>query len=219
MFRKYAKEIFVLLFVLALFLFASYFSHVYNDVLIKSLGDYGAASMAIYIVGATITTVIAPLSFLPALPIAVTLWGSTLAALLSIIAWSLGAAIAFLLARRYGQPLVRHFVGEQRMKYLSGFLPSHRIFLAVMLLRIVFPVDFLSYALGLFNVIRFWPYMAATVIGITPFAFIFANLASIPVLLQVGVFLGGLIVIALMFPSMKRRYKRMFLQEKEEAEI
>jgi len=38
------------------------------------------------------------------------------------------------------------------------------------LLRMVLPVDILSYALGLFSNISFIRYMLATIIGVTPFS-------------------------------------------------
>ena len=47
-------------------------------------------------------------------------------------------------------------------------------FMSVVLLRMVLPVDVLSYALGFFSDISLWRYTTATIIGIAPFAFIFA---------------------------------------------
>lgn len=212
MFREYKTEVAIVVLVLALFVAAGYFSQMYATILVELLEDHTVLGMFIYVAGATVATVIAPLSFLPILPIAVSLWGSLTAAVLSIIAWTLGAAAAFLLAKRYGRPLVRHLVGERKMAYISGLLPTRFLFLAVVFLRMALPVDLLSYALGLFGVMRFWPYILATVIGITPFALIFAYLADINVALQIAALLIGVIFIALSYPYMKRRYKTMFLQ-------
>ena len=214
-FRKYRREIFAVVIIIVLFVIAGYFAQVYLASLTDLLGEYGALGMLIYVLGATIATIIAPLSFLPILPVAVALWGSFTAAVLSIGAWSVGAAVAFLLARRYGRPLVRHFVGEQRMNYISEFLPQKRLFIAVVFLRIAVPVDLLSYILGLFAVMRFWPYMAATIIGITPFAFAFSYLADFNVWYQIGAFVIGALVVAISFPYMKKRYMRMFIEDNQ----
>ena len=215
LFRNYTKELFATLLLLALFLLASYFSQSYSVVLTGLLGDYGTVGMLVYVVGATLATVIAPLSFLPALPIAVTLWGSFIAALLSIIAWTLGAAIAYIIARRFGRPLVEHLVGKSRLEYFSRFLPTRYLFLAVVFLRMALPVDLLSYVLGLFNIMRFWPYVGATIIGITPFAFVFAYLADVPILFQFGALIAGAFIVVFSFPHMKRHYKQIFLQEEK----
>ena len=153
--NEYKREAFVVLFILAFFVLASYFSQAYTDTLTHQLGKQGVFGMAIYVLGAMIATVIAPMSFLPILPIAVTIWGSFMAAVLSIIAWTLGAAIAFIIARRYGRPLVENMVGKRKMNYMEGFLPKRYLFLAVVFLRIALPVDLLSYALGLFGVMTF----------------------------------------------------------------
>jgi uncharacterized membrane protein YdjX (TVP38/TMEM64 family) len=216
MMRAHMKELVVTFLLFSLFVVVGYFSQEYNDRLVELFGAYGMRGMLAYIAGAAVTTVIAPLSFLPAMPVAVALWGSFTAAVLSIFAWSLGAAIAFLLARRYGRPLVRHLAGEKRMDYFSSFLPKQYLFLAVVFLRMALPVDLLSYALGLFGVIRFWPYMLATIIGITPFAFAFAYLAGENVYFQIGALLLGVFFIALGFPYMRRRYRQLFIEGEEQ---
>lgn len=137
------------------------------------------------------------------------LWGSVVTALLSIIAWSLGAAIAFLLARRFGQPLVRHFVGTEKVERAKQFLPRRHLFVAVVLLRMVMPVDLLSYALGLLGVMRFWPYMVATVIGITPFAFIFSFAADMQIGYQIGALVVAAVFLLVSFPYLRRRYRQV----------
>lgn len=214
-FKKYKREIFAAFIIIVLFVVAGYFSQIYLGTLTDLLGEYGALGMLVYVLGATIATIIAPLSFLPILPVAVALWGSFTAAVLSIGAWSVGAAVAFLLARRYGKPLVGHFVGEQKMNYISGILPKKQLFIAVVFLRMAVPVDLLSYALGLFAVMRFPPYMLATVIGITPFAFVFSYLADFNIWYQIGALAVGVAVIAISFPYMKKRYVQMFMGDKK----
>lgn len=208
--QKYKVEIVAVSILLILFLAAGYFSQTYLDQLTRLFEGNIISGMIAYVVGATITTVIAPLSFLPVLPVAVSLWGSFVAAILSIVAWSLGSAIAFLLARRYGRPLVQHFVGEQKMQRFARFIPQKRLFIAVIFLRIVLPVDLLSYALGLLGVMRFWSYMVATVIGLIPFAFGFSYLADLDIRYQIGSLVIGILAVVISFPYLKRQYKKTF---------
>ncbi len=166
--------------------------------------------MALYVVGATIATIVPTMVFLPLLPLAVTLWGSFLAAVLSITAWTLGAIVAFVLARRYGHPLARHFVGKEKMAKIAKLFPEHHLFLGVVLLRVVLPVDLVSYALGVLNLMRFWPYVAATFIGITPFAFAFSYLADAPARAQAAALIAGALILALLAPYLNRRYHKVF---------
>lgn len=208
--QEFKTEITVVFLLLLLFLVSSYFSQVYLEELAQLLKGNMFSGALVYVVGGTLTTVIAPLSFFPLLPVVVSLWGSFVAALLSIIAWSLGSAIAFLLARRYGRPLVRQLVGEKKMDYVAEFFPQKHIFLAVVFLRIALPVDLLSYVLGLVGVIRFWPYMAATVIGLIPFAFSFAYLASLNTMWQIAALIVGVLIIVVSFPYLRKQYKKRF---------
>ena len=210
LFQKHRGEVVAVGIFVLLFLMAGYFTQVYQETFIGLLEGRTGIAMLVYVLGATVATIIAPLSFLPILPVAVVLWGSLVAAFLSIVAWSLGAAVAFLLARRYGRPLVSHFVGERKMALIAHIAPRRYLFVAVVLLRMALPVDLLSYTLGLLGVMRFWPYMLATVIGITPFALVFSYLAELDTALQFMALLGGVLCIAVSYPHMKRRYRELF---------
>lgn len=210
--RTYIKEISVITFIVVLFLTASYLSQLYVTELTELFGRYGTLGMAIYVAVATLATIIAPVSFLPLLPVAVALWGSLATALLSILAWTIGAGVAFLLARRFGKPLVTYFVGEKNMIIFSKLVPQNYMFLAVVFLRMFLPVDLLSYALGLFGVIQFWPYLFATIIGVAPFAFVFSYIVHIPILYQ-GILFGiGILSFFISLPYIKKRYEKVFLE-------
>lgn len=144
------------------------------------LSRAGAAGPLIYVALNILAVVAAPLSTLPLVPVATAVWGPTHAALLCIAGWSAGGALAFLLARRFGLPLVARLAGPDRMRAMQDRMPAHNLFLGVLLLRMVVPVDVLSYAVGLLTPMRFAPYLAATVLGVTPFAFVFAYAATVP---------------------------------------
>ena len=208
--KLYTAEIVAIIFLLVLFVVAGYYSSVYEGFLIRSIGQYGILGMALYVVGALIAEIIPSIVFLPLVPVAVTLWGSFLAAILSIIAWTLGSAIIFLLVRRYGHPLVARLLGEGKLKAVVKMLPTHHIFLGVVLMRVALPVDLVSYALGLFNIMSFKAYLAATFIGIVPFAFAFSYFSDTDILFQISAFAAGIILLVLIVPPLVRRYKRYF---------
>jgi len=125
-----------------------------------------------------LATVIAPVTATPIIPIATTILPPMLVAVLSIIGWGMGAVIAFIVARRYGKPILARFVSLEELEKYEKKIPERLGFLTLILLRMVVPVDVLSYAIGLVSSMRFWPYTAATFIGITPFSFIFAYSGS-----------------------------------------
>ncbi|MBI5913417.1 TVP38/TMEM64 family protein [Candidatus Azambacteria bacterium] len=131
-----------------------------------------------YIVLGIVATVVAPLSSLPFLPIVSLLYGWFWAAIFSIISWGIGSFIAFWLARKYGKNIVRRFVSLERVEKIEARIPKEHFFWTVVLLRIIIPVDALSYALGLFSTITTREYMLATIVGITPFAFVWAYFGS-----------------------------------------
>lgn len=217
--RNFKKELLVALLMAVLFLLASYFSQEYVSEIMDLFGTLGNFGMFLYVLVAMFATVVAPVSGLPLLPVAVALWGSFITALLSAFAWSLGAGIAFLLARRFGKPLVMLFVEKKKLEIFSKLIPEKYMFLAIVVLRISLPVDVLSYALGLFGVVPFRTYMLATVIGIVPFAFIFSYMVTISIWYQfVLIFLGTTIVV-LSLPYIKRRYETVFLETRTTEKV
>jgi uncharacterized membrane protein YdjX (TVP38/TMEM64 family) len=188
------KELLVVAMVAILFIAAAYASRAYEEVIRDMVGLGGVSGAFLYILVTIIGTVIAPVSTLPLLPIATTLWGFVVAALLSILGWTLGAMIAFALARGYGRSFVEKLIDVKKVQVVSEAVLGKHPFWTVLLLRIVMPVDLLSYAVGLFVDMSFFSYTLATLIGVTPFAFVFAYAASLPIIYQIGV---GVVAAAL----------------------
>jgi len=149
-------------------------------------------SACIYIILHIIGTVAAPIATLPLVPIAAVFFGPFYTALYSIFAWSVGAAIAFKLARHVGRPVLSRFVDLDAVWRFESWAPRGAHFTTVLLLRMMLPVDVLSYLLGFVSTISFRVYMSATVLGIAPFAFIYSYL---------GIALFGRSVAQLIFLS------------------
>ncbi len=181
------SELLTLLTIGVLFIIATQLSTSYTDVLEQYIGRHTYTGPVFYILSAILATVIAPVSATPLIPIASSLWGPNLAALYSITGWTIGACIAFWLAKRYGYERIARVSQLKKIQEYALHLPKKNIFWSVVLLRITLPVDILSYALGLFSDMTFGSYVLATIVGITPFAFIFAYTAQMPLLLQVAV--------------------------------
>lgn len=194
--------------IIALFIVSAFYSQKYAEeaeIFVKKGGFLG---MIAYVIIAITATVAAPVSAAPLMPIAASAWGVAPTALLSIFGWTVGSLIAFIIGRRYGLPLVQKFVSGQKLEKLHKHIPHEKVFWSVVILRVMIPVDLLSYALGIFGVLDWKKYTLATVIGISPFAFIFAYLGTLPVLYQLfSVSVGALLIFIIYISGGKKFYR------------
>jgi len=171
--NRTAISIFVLVLLFVLSIATFYWeTPVEKMVLFAAEHPFGAAS--IFVTLMFLGTVLAPLTTIPAVPAATAILSPLPVAVLSIIGWTLGAVVAFLIARRFGKPLLGNFVSLTEIERYENRIPKSTEFLTLVLMRMVIPVDVLSYAVGLVSNIRLRSYTIATVIGITPFAFVFS---------------------------------------------
>ena len=196
----------------ALFIISAFYSQKYGEEAKIFVERGGVFGMVAYAVIAVIATVAAPISAGPLIPIAANAWGVAITAALSILGWTIGSLIAFAIGRRYGLPLAQKFFSVRNLESIHKHIPQERIFWSVVLLRIMIPVDLLSYALGIFGVLGWRRYTLATIIGITPFAFIFAYLGTLPVSYQLFSIPAGILLIFIVYASGgKKFYKSKFL--------
>src|SRR5438045_633263 len=101
----------------------------------------------------------APGATLPLIPGAAHTWGRFWAALLTTAGWTTGSLIAFLIARRWGAPVVRRLTSMERVKRLKAYIPDN-LFWSIVVLRTVLPMDVISYVLGLFTDMSWASYAA-----------------------------------------------------------
>ncbi|MBI5004878.1 MAG: TVP38/TMEM64 family protein [Candidatus Lloydbacteria bacterium] len=203
------KEIGIAVLVIALFIGASAAVQEYADFFVNIPFALGMEGMIVYVAITIVAVVIAPVSTLPLLPVAVGLWGSLAAALLSVLGWTVGAVVAFFLARCFGRPVVHRFVDLHKVEQFEKALPEQHVFWSLVFLRMALPVDVLSYAVGLFTKIRFLTYFSSTLLGILPFAFIFSYAATLPPHYQL---VAGAVGIGALFVGYKRM-KHTFWRE------
>jgi|TARA_B100001971_G_C18261082_1_gene586937 uncharacterized membrane protein YdjX (TVP38/TMEM64 family) len=194
MFSEKTKSFIGLLIILGLFILSSYLVRENID-LIKGLIGNDFLGILIYILITITAIVIAPISMMPLIPVASNIWGRIPTAIILIFGWTLGSIIVFYISRKYGVPLIKKFVSLEKINKLESKIPKENLFLDILLLRMIIPVDILSYALGLFSKVKFKTYFLATIIGLIPFAFIFSYLGTIPFYYQIlGFFVVGLII-------------------------
>ncbi len=123
-----------------------------------------------------VSTVLAPVTVLPLVPMIAPILGPFTTGLASWIGWTLGAVVAFLIARYGGRPLLGRMINIEKLTRFEKHLPEEAHFFLVLALRLVFPVDLLSYALGVFSTVKMMTYSIASGIGILWFSFAFSYL-------------------------------------------
>lgn len=174
----------------AIFVAVSYFVQENIETLKSYMSNFSFFWGAlIYVLLAFITTVIAPLTSVPLMPIAANLWGWQITGVLSILSWSLGSFVAFLIAVKFGKPVVKRFISLEKLEKYESKMPKENIFWTIVFLRMLIPVDILSYALGTFTKVNLKVYMSATILGITPFAFILSYVGMVSLKQQIILFI------------------------------
>ncbi len=177
------------------FLGTSYITQTNQEYFVALIGNEGFTGILVYIGLAIFTTVIAPLTSVPLIPLIVSVWGPVVAAIASIVGWLIGAMIAFSLSRRYGRKLVGRFVSDEKLAELESRVPVTNLFWSIVLLRTFLPVDVLSYALGLLSTVTWRTYFFATLLGIIPSAFILSYVGSLSFTYQIPLVILALVVV------------------------
>lgn len=138
----------------------------------------GPLAPLIYIIIKALTYIVAPLTSGPIQVVAGTLFDSVwLGTVYTLVGEVLGGSINFWIARRWGRPAVVRLVGQQGMERVDA-LYENRLGgwrgLAVGRLLLFSFWDFLSYAAGLAQTVRFVTYLwVSIVLGFVPtFAFV-----------------------------------------------
>ncbi|NQV93119.1 TVP38/TMEM64 family protein [Candidatus Kaiserbacteria bacterium] len=138
------------------------------------LGDSKITVGMMYILIVITTTIFAPFAGLPLAPTTSIIIGPFLTAVCGVFGWTIGAVVAFFISRHLARPFLGRFVDLSRVEKYEKYIPEKHIFLWLVFLRIIVPVDILSYAIGLTRRIRFGEYVISTFIGVIPFSFIWA---------------------------------------------
>src|SRR5438094_2074764 len=148
----------------------------------------------LYILLNIVDAVVAPGATLPLIPVAVHVWGRVVAALVTTVGWTAGSLIAFLIARRWGSPIVRKLTSMDRLRAMKRYIPED-LFWSIAVLRLVLPMDVISYVLGLFTDIGWAKYVGATALGLTPSAFVLAYVGKLPHAYDIIAFGVGIAVV------------------------
>ncbi len=158
-------------------------------------------------VATSMLAVLAPmLSNLPLVPLAVLMWGPWWTASLLLLGWVAGAALSFVLGRHARAWILRRFPSVARHADIDRLIhPQYRVG-SLVLLRMTFPVDVLSYALGMFSRnTTLSQNVVSTLLGAAPFALAFALFPTLSFTVQLIVFGVSVLTFALYVAWIVRR--------------
>ena len=181
---------------LVLFLGVAHLSQMNQSFLENITAQASIVGVVSYICMLVLAVVIAPVSTFFLLPVAAVSYGPMLAAVYTIVGWTMGSMIAFYLARRFGLRWVGKIERVQQLRAIEAALPRRHVFFIVMLLRTTRPVDILSYALGIFSSMSYRSFFLATMLGIAPFTFLLTHASVSTLKYQISVFLIGCLLFA-----------------------
>ena len=114
--------------------------------------------------------VVSPVFLLPAAPLSLlggAVFGPLIGSILTMVGATIGASLAFLVARHVAGDWVRDRLGGRVDQVVSGVEGEGWRFVALMRMVPLVPFNLLNYALGLTR-IRFTHYLAATAVAIIP---------------------------------------------------
>jgi uncharacterized membrane protein YdjX (TVP38/TMEM64 family) len=183
------------LWVLALFVAGVALARWYAAPIAAALAAHGALGVAVFVVTSALAVLMPAMTNLPLVPLAVLAWGPWWTAALLLFGWTAGSALSFVLGRHARTLILRRFPSVQRHAGIERLIHPQQRLASLVLLRMTFPVDVLSYALGLFSPrTTLAESTLATVIGAAPFALLFAIAPVLPPLAQLAVFGGSALV-------------------------
>jgi uncharacterized membrane protein YdjX (TVP38/TMEM64 family) len=202
--REYWKEYLWLAIVGGILITAVFLVRKHEDWIGRFIERHTFWGVFLYLILNVLDAVLAPGATLPLIPVASQVWGRVLAALATTAGWTLGSLIAFLIARRWGYPIVRKLTSIRRVRSMRGYIPDD-LFWSIVFARLVLPMDVISYVLGLFTHIGWWEYLVATALGVTPSAFLLTYLGQLPHAYEVMAFGIGTMLLIGSFLVKRRR--------------
>lgn len=125
-----------------------------------------------------LATVLGPISAYPLLIASAPYLGPFVAGLSCSIGWILGSQVSFFISRKFGKQILLHFISNTTLESLERKVQGKITFVALVVLRMILPVDALSYALGLTNKITYRANFWSSFFGIPPLAFTGAYLGA-----------------------------------------
>lgn len=193
--RKILKIVSIIAIVIGLIWFSRSYLNISPTEIKEWILSFGMWAPILYIVLYTVR----PLIFFPASVLSITgglAFGALMGTVYTVIGATLGAVVAFLVAKKLGKGVIKNGAGKvdqiQQQLEKNGF-----IYVLIFRLLPIFNFDLISYAAGLSKV-RLLPFFLATLIGIIPGTFAYNFLGSSIVSKDPRIIIGAIIVFLIL---------------------
>lgn len=194
--KKNLKGIFSITLVILFFLIVSYLSQTFIEQMSMAEGPVFAF---IYFLLVILEIILGFVTVIPLVPLALGLWGFVVTFILTWLGWVVGSAIIFYISRKFGVRFVKKFYSLERIHKYEEMLSEKGSFFSIVVIRLLLPIDALSYAVSIFSKVKFSTYILATAVGYAPWVFSLAYFGSISFEKQLVIFFGGLVLILLVY--------------------
>jgi uncharacterized membrane protein YdjX (TVP38/TMEM64 family) len=127
------------------------------------------AGMAVFVLLAALSAMVAFLSSAVLIPVAVHVWGPAACAVLLWTGWFLGGLAAYAVGRYLGRPVVERLIRPEAIARYEGWTTSEATLVPILLLQLAVPSDVAGYVFGL---VRCRPgvFMLALALAEVPYA-------------------------------------------------
>ena len=185
------------------------FSGRYQAILSQAVTDYPKLAFFIVVLARFLAIVIAPLPGQPVAFVSLAVMPWQEAWLANFIGADLGAIIAFLIARKFREPVAARFTGLSQLHGFEGTISNRTKFSGFLGLRIAAApaLDFFSYAAGLSKV-SFRLFAVVTVLVDIPISFAFFYFGSIAARFGVYFMLAFIVLFAVVTGIFARQYMK-----------
>lgn len=188
--------------------------HLEMKALVAWVGGFGVLAPLIYIAARALGAVVLVPGSVMAIAAGM-LFGPVWGAVHNLVASTLGAIFAFLVARYLASDFVTRKVGGRLKRIIEGIETEGWRFVAFVRLVPLFPYNLLNYALGLTR-IRFSHYALASLVCMIPgdIAYVYVGFAGREALagsensIELGLLALGLLATIAFLPRLVRRYRR-----------
>jgi uncharacterized membrane protein YdjX (TVP38/TMEM64 family) len=196
--KKSLTEVFSITAIIVFFIVISYLSEKF----VQQVSMAKAPIFAFfYFILVILEVILGFVSVIPLIPLAISLWGPIVTFILTWIGWITGSAIIFYISRKFGIKLVKRFISLKKVYKYEDMLPEKSSFFSIVIVRLLIPIDILSYAISIFTKVRFKTYIVATAIGFFPWVILLMYLGNMSFKIQLTIFsVGvGIILVAYLF--------------------
>ena len=201
--KERIKAFLIFSIIIALFLVVSYYSkNIYDTNILQGKGYIW---MFVYFLLVILEIILGFVSAIPLIPLAVNIWGVIPTFILTLTGRVVGSALIFYISRKFGLDLIAKLISLNKLNKYQEKIPKQNLFIWVVLIRLILPIDIISYAIALFTKIRFWPYIIATTIGFIPWTLLLVLFGDLNFKIQMILIGAGITLFAIIFIFLKNR--------------